>query len=95
MDRRSSMKLIGGAVAAAALVGARLGEPLQSGAAQTVEIPSGNLRLKAMLWTPKGAGPFPAVLFSHGSGDADADHTAGLTMTEAAGNLGPLFVKHG
>jgi dienelactone hydrolase len=67
----------------------------QSIASQTVEIPSGTLRLKAMLWTPEGAGPFPAVLFSHGSGGADANHTAGLTMTEAAENLGPLFVKHG
>ena len=77
------------------LSGAALAESSQSSAPQTVEIPSGNLRLKAMLWTPKGAGPFPAVLFSHGSGGADADHTAGLTMTTAAENLGPLFVKHG
>ena len=77
------------------LSGVALGASPQPIAPQTVEIPSGNLRLKAMLWTPKGAGPFPAVLFSHGSGGADADHTAGLTMTEAAENLGPLFVKHG
>jgi dienelactone hydrolase len=77
------------------LSGAALGESSQSIAPQTVDIPSGNLRLKAMLWTPQGAGPFPAVLFSHGSGGADANHTAGLTMTEAAQDLGPLFVKHG
>jgi hypothetical protein len=25
---------------------------------------------------PAGTGPFPAVLFNHGSGGADADHTA-------------------
>jgi dienelactone hydrolase len=62
---------------------------------QTVEIPSGNLRLKAFLWKPAGPGPFPAVLFNHGSGGADANHTAGLTMAQAAENLGPLFVKHG
>jgi dienelactone hydrolase len=34
-------------------------------------------------------------LFNHGSGGADADHTAGLRMTEAAEKLAPLFVKHG
>jgi carboxymethylenebutenolidase len=62
---------------------------------QIVEIPSGNLRLKAFLWKPAGQGPFPAVLFNHGSGEADAARTAGMTMTEAAEKLGPLFVKHG
>mgnify|MGYP001356894157 CR=1 FL=1 len=72
-----------------------LAESPQSITPQTVEIPSGTLRLKAMLWMPQGAGPFPAVSFSHGSGGADADHTAGLTMTKAAEDLGPLFVKHG
>src|SRR5213078_669145 len=44
-------------------------------AAQTVVVPSGNLRLKAFLWKPNGPGPFPAVLFCHGSGGADAGHT--------------------
>jgi dipeptidyl aminopeptidase/acylaminoacyl peptidase len=62
---------------------------------ETVVVPSGNLRLKAFLWKPNGPGPFPTVLFNHGSGGADADHTAGLPMTEAAGKLAPLFLKHG
>jgi dienelactone hydrolase len=35
------------------------------------------------------------VLFHHGSGAADAQHTAGQTMAEAAANLAPLFLKHG
>jgi dipeptidyl aminopeptidase/acylaminoacyl peptidase len=34
-------------------------------------------------------------LFNHGSGGADADHTAGLPMTEAAEKLAPLFLKRG
>jgi len=72
-----------------------MGQSSQLAAPQTVEIPKGDLRLKAFLWKPKGAGPFPAVLFNHGSGGADAQHTAGLTMTQAAERLGPLFVKHG
>ncbi|MGB7620965.1 MAG: alpha/beta fold hydrolase, partial [Terriglobia bacterium] len=75
--------------------GVVVGQSSPSIAPQTVDIRSGNLRLKAFLWTPAGAGPFPAVLFNHGSGGADPEHTAGLTMTEAAEQLGPLFVKHG
>ena len=63
---------------------------------KTVVIPSGKLRLKAFLWMPtSGPGPFPAVLFCHGSGGADADHTAGLRITEAAEKLAPSFLKHG
>lgn len=61
----------------------------------TVVVPIGKLRLKAFLWKPVGPGPFPAVLFCHGSGGPDADHTAGLPITEAAEKLAPLFVKHG
>ena len=62
---------------------------------KTILIPSGKLQLKAFLWKPDGPGPFPTVLFNHGSGGADADHTAGLPMTEAAQRLAPLFLKHG
>jgi carboxymethylenebutenolidase len=62
---------------------------------ETVVIPSGKLRLKAFFWKPDGPGPFPAVLFNHGSGGTDAGHTAGLPITEAAEKLAPLFLKHG
>jgi dienelactone hydrolase len=72
-----------------------MSQPSQAVTPQTVEISSGALRLKAFLWVPPGPGPFPAVLFNHGSGDTDAGHTAGLPITEAAEKLGPLFVKHG
>ena len=64
-------------------------------AQETVVVPSGKLRLKAFLWKPAGPGPFPAVLFCHGSGGADAGRTAGLPITEAAEKLAPLFLKHG
>jgi dienelactone hydrolase len=63
-------------------------------APQTVTVPSGNLSLKAILWRPVGNGALPAVLFNHGSG-SDAGHTAGMTMTEAAEKLAPVFLKHG
>jgi carboxymethylenebutenolidase len=62
---------------------------------ETIVIPSGNLQLKGFLWKPNGPGPFPTVLFNHGSGGADADHTAGLPITEAAEKLAPVFLKHG
>jgi len=62
---------------------------------ETVVVPSGKLRLKAFLWKPSGRVPFPAVLFCHGSGGADAEHTAGLPITKAAEKLAPLFLKHG
>jgi len=48
---------------------------------QTIEFPSGKLRLKGYFWKPAGTGPCPALLFNHGSGGADADHTAGMPIT--------------
>lgn len=72
-----------------------IGQSLPPAAQQTVEISSGKLHLKAFLWKPTGPGPFPAVLFNHGSGGADAATTAGMPITEAAEKLAPLFLKHG
>ena len=62
---------------------------------QIVDVPSDNLHLKAYFWKPVGPGPFPAVMFNHGSGAEDAQHTAGQTMAEAAASLAPIFLKHG
>jgi dienelactone hydrolase len=72
-----------------------VGQPVQSMVPQTVEFPSGRLHLTAYLWKPVGSGPFPAVLFNHGSGGASADQTAGMPITQAATVLAPFFVKHG
>jgi carboxymethylenebutenolidase len=74
---------------------ASLGEPVEPVVPQVVTFPSGKLHLKAYLWTPAGRGPFPAVLFNHGSGGATADVTAGMQITEAADILAPFFLKHG
>jgi dienelactone hydrolase len=62
---------------------------------QTVEVPSGSLRLKAYLWKPAGAGPFPAVLFNHGRSDHPQQRRDKLTITAGAQVLGPVFAKHG
>jgi dienelactone hydrolase len=77
------------------LVLTALGHANQSALPDTVEVPCGVLRLHAYLWKPKGPGPFPAVLFNHGSGDIDANHTAGMTISEAAAELAPYFIRHG
>jgi len=76
------------------LSSAMFGQLSQMPAPQVVEIPSGKLHLKGFLWKPTGPGPFPAVLFNHGSG-TDAAHTAGMTLTETAEKLAVPFVKHG
>lgn len=56
----------------------------------TVVVRSGGLTLHALLWHPAGRGPFPAVLFNHGSyGRRDS-----LAPAQAAA-LGPVFARHG
>ena len=82
-------------VLALMMSGATIGQSSPPAARQTIEISSGKLRLQAFLWKPGGPGPFPAVLFNHGSGGADAATTAGMPITEAAERLAPLFLQHG
>ena len=36
-------------------------------AADTLEYPSGTLKLRGLLWRPPGRGPFPAIVLNHGS----------------------------
>ena len=57
-------------------------------AADTVSFQSGNLTLYGVLYKPEGAGPFPAVLYNHGS-------AAGMLNNEAFEALGPVFAKRG
>jgi dienelactone hydrolase len=64
-------------------------------ASQIADVRSGELHLKGYFWKPAGPGPFPTILFNHGSGADDAQHTAGRTMAEAASDLAPIFLKHG
>ena len=76
-------------------VNASFGQSKTPVSPEVVTIPSGNLRLKAYLWKPSGPGPFPAVLFNHGSGGEDPEHTAGMPITQAAEKLAPVFLTHG
>lgn len=53
---------------------------------EIVSFRSENLTLKGLLWRPEGKGPFPAVLYNHGSGrDYEKQFAA----------LGPLFASRG
>jgi dienelactone hydrolase len=57
---------------------------------ETVSIPSGGLNLRAQLWRPAGSGPFPAVLFNHGS------YSSKVPMgPNEAPALGQVFARHG
>lgn len=56
--------------------------------ARVVEFHSGNLMLHGVLYQPQGKGPFPALLFNHGS-------APGMYSDEAIGALGPLFQGRG
>jgi len=57
---------------------------------ETIPIPSDGLTLHALVWRPQGSGPFPAVLFTHGSGGNSVEKE--LTQAET---IGPVFAKHG
>jgi carboxymethylenebutenolidase len=62
----------------------------QPNAPETIIIRSANVYLHALLWRPIGKGPFPAVLFNHGS------YGRGDVLTpEQATVLGTEFAKHG
>jgi dienelactone hydrolase len=54
---------------------------------ETVVVPAGALTLHALMWRPEGNGPFPAVLFNHGSGPNPEP--------EKPAALGPVFARHG
>jgi len=55
----------------------------------TVAVRSGTLTLRGLLWRPPGRGPFPAVLFNHGSGTTPERQTA------QAAAVGPVFAAQG
>lgn len=62
---------------------------------ETVVVRSGALRLRAIVWHPTGRGPFPAVLFNHGSGHKLMAPMAGGADQRHPELLGPLFARHG
>jgi carboxymethylenebutenolidase len=57
-------------------------------AEEIVTFPSGEITLHGSLYKPKGQGPFPAVIYNHGS-------AAGMLSKQAFDVLGPVFASHG
>src|ERR1700675_4744180 len=65
-----------------------LPSPTVSAEAEVVSFPSGKLTLQGVLYKPEGTGPFPAVVYNHGS-------APGMLSKEAFEGLGPVFASHG
>jgi carboxymethylenebutenolidase len=58
----------------------------------TVNVRSGKLTLKGLLWHPSGNGPFPTIIFCHGSyGGSDTVHIPEYQLSL----LGPVFARKG
>ena len=55
---------------------------------RVVTFPSGKLELHGVLYLPDGPGPFPAVVYNHGS-------AGGMLSKMAVDSLGPVFAAHG
>ena len=53
-----------------------------------VSFASGQLTLHGLMYKPEGSGPFPAILYNHGS-------AAGMLSQQAFDALGPVFVRRG
>src|SRR5713226_8997642 len=66
-----------------------------SGGPETVVVHNGSLTLHALLWRPQGRGPFPAVLFNHGSGRSREELERLGPYERQADVLGPVFARHG
>jgi dienelactone hydrolase len=64
----------------------RLRKARRRQAGTIVVVASGPLKLQAIVHRPDGPGPFPAVLFNHGSG---------LLVVPDLERLGDLFARHG
>ena len=64
-------------------------------APETVVVNNGSVTLHAFLWRPQGRGPFPAVLFNHGSGRSREELERLGPYERQAYVLGPVFARHG
>src|ERR1035438_8464157 len=61
--------------------------PLVLSAADIVTFRSGDITLHGVLYKPEGPGPFPTVVYNHGS-------AAGMVSKSAFDALGPVFASH-
>jgi len=59
---------------------------------ELIQFNNGSLRLYGALWKPAGRGPFPAVIYNHGS---DPKPNIGATSRGGYGNIGRFYSQHG
>jgi carboxymethylenebutenolidase len=62
---------------------------------RAVVIRSGEVQLRGLFWRPRGRGPFPAILFNHGSGRSREELERLGPYERQAETLGPVFARHG
>lgn len=95
-----SLALLTGLIAAAAEASSPRSNPGQSagGSArekrefELVKIPDGKLTIFGALWKPAGAGPFPALVYNHGSESLNALDAA---PDHGYGSVGAFYRNHG
>ena len=64
--------------------------PQASPVPERITVASGSKMLRGLIWRPAGNGPFPAILFNHGS------YLSKEPMSpDTPEKLGPLFARHG
>ena len=81
-------KLIGFLLASVTFISLCVAGESHSTPYEIVHFPSGKLTLGGELFLPKGKGPFPAVLYNHGSAD-------GMKSDMASTAMGPLYTAKG
>jgi len=74
-------------ISSLALLSLILAPPLLA-TGDVVTFPSGGLSLQGVVFKPEGTGPFPAVVYNHGS-------APGMLSKDAFEALGPVFATHG
>ena len=72
-----------------------LSSRVASGQPETVVVPNATTTLHAMLWRPQGRGPFPAILFNHGSARTREELQRLGPYEKLAETIGPVFARHG
>lgn len=76
----------------------RVARPQDTARTDDVHFSNGGLTLAGRLYLPSGAGPFPALVFTHGSGDSGRDnlrHQEEATYLANSGIACLLFDKRG
>ena len=59
---------------------------------ETVVVPSGGFELRALLWKPTGQGPFPTIIFCHGSYESNDTRYDPVNQISS---IGQFFAREG